>query len=323
MTAPEQQATDPRQPAWDAVFAYIRTLSRDALPGSIVERNAVIWRAVNAALVALGYPDADTQQAAPEQADLRQRILAWREDGDAHELTPEQVEYNIASGELIQLGAYGHCKYWPVGELHPREYLERLHAAQDRFENALLGLVQPELDRLAERVSRVTAVLDSANDQPARIARQALAEEDRLNAELTALREQLDAAQAENERLATALEVATVQHAKAIKDRDKARTSAKISDDIQRAEKQVFDTAIRELGGNPVDVQNLYAQLRSRTQQWKNAQTALANQDAEIERLRALLAHDHAAAYHQGEPRDGHRNCGRDSCTAPAARPSV
>lgn len=149
----------------------------------------------------IGAPTSPRSAAGNTSSDDPRPAPLTIEDGDAHELTPEQVEYNIASGELIQLGAYGHCKYWPVGELHPREYLERLHAAQDRFENALLGLVQPELDRLAERVSRVTAVLDSANDQPARIARQALAEEDRLNAELTALREQVAAAQAENARL--------------------------------------------------------------------------------------------------------------------------
>lgn len=54
----QHNEADPRQPAWDAVFAYIRTLPRDAPPASVVERNAVIWRAVNAALTAIGYPDA-------------------------------------------------------------------------------------------------------------------------------------------------------------------------------------------------------------------------------------------------------------------------
>jgi len=82
----------------------------------------------------------------PAQPDLRQQILAWCETDD-HELTPQQIEYNIASGELIQLGAYGHCTYWPIGELHPKRYLDVLHAAQDRFENAVLALVQPLLDQ--------------------------------------------------------------------------------------------------------------------------------------------------------------------------------
>jgi hypothetical protein len=40
---------DPRQPAYDAVYEYIRGLG-DYLPPDTVHRNAIIWRAVNAAL---------------------------------------------------------------------------------------------------------------------------------------------------------------------------------------------------------------------------------------------------------------------------------
>ena len=40
---------DPRQPAYDAVYEYIRKLG-GYLPPDTVHRNAVIWRAVNAAL---------------------------------------------------------------------------------------------------------------------------------------------------------------------------------------------------------------------------------------------------------------------------------
>lgn len=57
IATPAQPAPDPRQPAWDAVFAYIRTLPREGERPTVVERNAIIWRAVNAALVAVGYPD--------------------------------------------------------------------------------------------------------------------------------------------------------------------------------------------------------------------------------------------------------------------------
>ncbi|KPC91158.1 hypothetical protein ADL27_31855, partial [Streptomyces sp. NRRL F-6602] len=39
---------DPRQPAYDAVFAYIPTLPRDFLPATVVDRNAMIWHAVHA-----------------------------------------------------------------------------------------------------------------------------------------------------------------------------------------------------------------------------------------------------------------------------------
>lgn len=42
---------DPRQPAYDAVYEYIRRLGT-YLPPDPVHRNAVIWRAVHAALAA-------------------------------------------------------------------------------------------------------------------------------------------------------------------------------------------------------------------------------------------------------------------------------
>ncbi|MFF7527322.1 hypothetical protein [Streptomyces pseudovenezuelae] len=47
---------DPRQPAYDAVFAYIRSQPRDFLPTTVVGRNAMIWDAVHAALDAVGVP---------------------------------------------------------------------------------------------------------------------------------------------------------------------------------------------------------------------------------------------------------------------------
>lgn len=40
---------DPRQPAFDAVYDYIRRLGL-YLPPDTAHRNAIIWRAVNAAL---------------------------------------------------------------------------------------------------------------------------------------------------------------------------------------------------------------------------------------------------------------------------------
>lgn len=50
---------DARQAAYDAVFAYIRSQPRDFLPTTIVDRNAMIWHAVHAALDAMGVPAAD------------------------------------------------------------------------------------------------------------------------------------------------------------------------------------------------------------------------------------------------------------------------
>lgn len=40
---------DPRHPAYDAVYEYVRALG-DYLPRDTAHRNAVIWRAVHAAL---------------------------------------------------------------------------------------------------------------------------------------------------------------------------------------------------------------------------------------------------------------------------------
>lgn len=53
---------DPRQPAYDAVFAYIRQQPHGFLPTTVVDRNAMIWRAVHAALDAMGVPATDYQR---------------------------------------------------------------------------------------------------------------------------------------------------------------------------------------------------------------------------------------------------------------------
>lgn len=45
---------DPRQPVYDAVYAYIRSTNR--IPGDLAVRNAMIWRAVTVALDAAEVP---------------------------------------------------------------------------------------------------------------------------------------------------------------------------------------------------------------------------------------------------------------------------
>ncbi|MFE1321633.1 hypothetical protein [Kitasatospora phosalacinea] len=265
MTA-ERQAADPRKPAWDAVFAYIRTLPREGDRPDVVERNAMIWRGVNAALVALGYPDADTQEAAPE----RQAACSNCEDIDpascvyCRHQAPEQqaapvqpdLRQRIAQA-LSAAGAFcGECGFEP-GETGCPDCVR----VRQMYTSAVLAVVEPELAKRQERG-------DIWKAKAAELEQ----DRDRLDTALAALREQLAEAQTENARLTTALEVVTRQHAEAVTARNKARTSAKISDDIQRAEKRLFDTAIRDLGGNPVEVQNLYAQLSLRATQWKDAQ---------------------------------------------------
>jgi hypothetical protein len=58
-----------RQPAYDAVYAYIHELC-STLPSDTTRRNAMIWRAVNAAL--------DAQEASAEAATGRVRALLAR-----------------------------------------------------------------------------------------------------------------------------------------------------------------------------------------------------------------------------------------------------
>lgn len=97
-------------------------------------------------------------------ADLRQQAFAWLED-DEPELTPQQIEYNIAASELFQLGAYGRFTYWPSGTgSAPREWLDALHAAQARFETAVLGLVQPLLAQRDQHIAELQDKLCSFDD---------------------------------------------------------------------------------------------------------------------------------------------------------------
>jgi hypothetical protein len=55
-TGPVTDGADPRQSAYDAVFAYLRQQPRDSVPSTVVHRNAMIWNAVHAALDAAGVP---------------------------------------------------------------------------------------------------------------------------------------------------------------------------------------------------------------------------------------------------------------------------
>jgi hypothetical protein len=62
LAPPVTPDTDPRQAAYDAVFAYIRQQPRDFLPITVVDRNAMIWHAVHAALDAVGVPGHESRR---------------------------------------------------------------------------------------------------------------------------------------------------------------------------------------------------------------------------------------------------------------------
>lgn len=80
----------------------------------------------------------------------------------------------------------------------------------------------------------------------------------------------------ELDRLAAALETLTAQAATALAKRDKAKQQARIAG----AELEALRGGLREIGGDPTQVQNLYAQLTSRTRQWKAAEAASETNDA-------------------------------------------
>jgi hypothetical protein len=69
VTRPRLVAPDPRQPAYDAVWAHIRALGQH-LPADTTHRNAMILRAVHAALDAAdGRTTPDNPAASTDAAD--------------------------------------------------------------------------------------------------------------------------------------------------------------------------------------------------------------------------------------------------------------
>ncbi|WP_075737501.1 hypothetical protein [Streptomyces acidiscabies] len=78
-TTPAPPTAAHRQPAYDAVFAYIRSFGED-LPTDLVGRNAMIWRAVNAALDAMAAapaPSADRSALRDRIADVLAEADGW------------------------------------------------------------------------------------------------------------------------------------------------------------------------------------------------------------------------------------------------------
>ncbi|MGW4803087.1 hypothetical protein [Kitasatospora sp. NPDC004272] len=177
-TQPEQQATDPRKPAWDAVFAYIRTLPRESHRPDVVERNAMIWRGVNAALVALGYPG-EYEQAAPEQPELHQRLADALQGMDA--------------------------MTWLGTRTGIRDHDERI--TQRELAARLTAALQPELAELAALRGQLALHRDALQRAEA-LRRSTLAAATRAESDANQLREQLTAAQDENARLRGDLAVA-------------------------------------------------------------------------------------------------------------------
>ena len=78
--------TDPRQAAYDAVYAEISRLG-DYMPPDRVHRNAIIWRAVNAAIDAADVPplaDPPAHNGGPSTAECAANDRLWplQKDGE-------------------------------------------------------------------------------------------------------------------------------------------------------------------------------------------------------------------------------------------------
>lgn len=86
----------PQQPAYNAVYAYIRTLPVDFLPTTVVDRNAMIWHAVNAALDRQQQPTAMTGPELREQ--LGQALRHW---GLLDEVNDPQATEDYAVTDLL------------------------------------------------------------------------------------------------------------------------------------------------------------------------------------------------------------------------------
>ncbi|GAA1887797.1 hypothetical protein GCM10009837_06990 [Streptomyces durmitorensis] len=108
----EDSSADPRQPAYDAVYAYLT--STNHVPGDLVTRNAMIWRGVHAALAAIpetkqqptdqllhGQPAPYRQLLARLETDRQQMLAAVdTTTRDKEELRQAQAQSDLASGYL-------------------------------------------------------------------------------------------------------------------------------------------------------------------------------------------------------------------------------
>jgi len=73
--------SNPKQPAYDAVYAYIRQLG-DSMPPDPVHRNAMIWRAVSAALDAVDRLDETGPETAPGSTQTAEQATVDGRDTD-------------------------------------------------------------------------------------------------------------------------------------------------------------------------------------------------------------------------------------------------
>jgi hypothetical protein len=184
--APVGEATDPtdddpatapeRQPAYDAVYAYIRQLG-DEMPGSKIQRNAIIWHAVAAALDAMDASPATPEQAAAADEDPQRttrrdalRNLLHRIDRgvtrgihftpDEARLLRQHVEAEIRDADTARAVARSNLRH--VQTIVPE--IDRLTAELEDAEQRATGFLA-ERDQAQAAIERVRAAVHIADDE--------------------------------------------------------------------------------------------------------------------------------------------------------------
>lgn len=131
-----ERTADPRQPANDAVFAYLR--STPSPPGGPYERamaNARVWRAVEAALDAMGVPKVPASDLYPMASSVRgpAQLGAGRmtgmddrtfRSGESFTITTRQT-IELEEGDMITDPLTGITYYRQDGEIRTVETAKR------------------------------------------------------------------------------------------------------------------------------------------------------------------------------------------------------
>lgn len=174
----------------------------------------------------------------------------------------------------------------------------------------------PAADEAARRTTRVASIrnlLDRAGrgvligGTEGELLRQQVEAELRLSDQLRAGRETWKAKSEEIERdrdrLAAELEqlrtVLAYEHKRANDAIDRETTAEQAAEeqrrraDIFETELRVLRTGLRANGADPTQIQNLWAQIRLRNRQWREAKGERDQAQAAIERVRQAVAHDH------------------------------
>lgn len=181
--------------------------------------------------------------------------------------------------------------------LAPTAAVDYIGMTEFDLADAVMALLDAEVDAVAERGAAAIAALGAdvratraerdrfrAAWQSARQRAQAygegilrhIADRDAYKGWMDEQAERASRAEQELAAVRATLETLTAQSATALVKRDQAKQRARIAE----AELEALRGGLREIGGDPTQVQNLYAQLSSRTRQWKELQAEQAVNDA-------------------------------------------